>query len=439
MQRVVIVGCGSVGLAVAAAFATTGMTVLGYDTDGDRLARLSAGREAIGEPDLAAVIAAALADGTLRFSDEILALPAGPSAYLLAVPTPWHDDGGFDDAALSKAVATVLSVARPGDLLCIRSTVPVGTSARIAQQARAQAVDIFIAACPDRSAEGQSYREQFEVPHLIGADDDESRRQASELFGRLGPVTICSSAAEAEAAKLLCNVARDATFGLANELARFCAGLGLDGHAVAAAAGRGYERFSLPRPGPVGGPCLAKDVGLLLSSPGAPDSPLLRAARQANARIAGDVAAAIADHLAAIGATTVAVLGVAFKGRPPVADLRGSVALEIAQRLMRDARLELRAWDPEIDAGALEQAGLAPAVSPLAAAGGAGAILLANDHPALAALDLGALAAAAHPHALFYDLCGQRGDGMAGVLPGQSVRLLSGKERLAKPSRAAAE
>jgi len=89
MQRVVIVGCGSVGLAVAAAFATTGMTVLGYDTDGDRLARLSAGREAIGEPDLAAVIAAALADGTLRFSDEILALPAGSSAYLLAVPTPW--------------------------------------------------------------------------------------------------------------------------------------------------------------------------------------------------------------------------------------------------------------------------------------------------------------------------------------------------------------
>ena len=420
--EVVIVGCGSIGLPVAAAFATTGLRVLGHDVDTERVARLRHLREPIPEAELMAALKAAMDDGRLRFSDELGAV-AETRAWIVAVPTPWSDEGGFDGGPLWAAIDAVLDVARDGDLLCVRSTVPVGTGAAIERRAAERGRAIGVAATPDRSVQGRSFREQFEVPHLIGGNSDEAVRSAADLFGRLGPVTLCGSSGEAEAAKLLCNVARDAMFGLANELAGIFADMGLDGQAVSEAAARDYPRLQLPRAGPVGGPCLSKDVGLLLGSEGAPKSPLLLAAREANSRIPQRVAKRILDHLAGTGPGRVALLGVAFKGRPATADLRGSPALDIAALLRAYPQLRIVGWDPEADGKALALAGLEPAECAEAAAAGAKVVVLGNDHPEIMALDLAALARAADGDALFYDLSGRRWGRDAALSPGQRLEV----------------
>jgi UDP-N-acetyl-D-mannosaminuronate dehydrogenase len=135
---------------------------------------------------------------------------------------------------------------------------------------------------------------------------------------------------------------------------------------------------------------------------------MLEAARRANADLPGTVAADILQHLSSTPRRPVVCLfGVAFKGRPAVKDVRGSVALEIARMLEREADdLEIRLWDPEIPAAALQVFGYSDSTDdPYRTAAGASVIVLANDHPALEELDLERLTGGA-PETLIYDLCG---------------------------------
>jgi nucleotide sugar dehydrogenase len=221
-----------------------------------------------------------------------------------------------------------------------------------------------VVSTPDRSVEGRAFLEQFDPPHLIGTLQAAATPRVEALFGRLGETVVCGGAGEAEAAKLLCNVTRDVMFGLANEVAALCDAIGLDGRAVCAAAGKGYPRFKPPRPGPVGGPCLVKDTDLLCASSGAPPPPLVEAGRAANRDVIRRVVEAGLAHWARAPPAPVALLGVAFKGSPPVADLRGSPALEIADGLRGAGVDSIVGWDPLAEPEALRAAGLTPRPRP---------------------------------------------------------------------------
>jgi UDP-N-acetyl-D-mannosaminuronic acid dehydrogenase len=433
-EGVVVVGCGSIGLPLAAAFASRGVAVLGYDLDTRLIGDLSANRIRRTDEGLADAIADGVASGRLVFR-AALAPADSPRAFILAVPTPSMrgppgNDAGFDDQPLQSAVRAVAAVARPGDAICVRSTAPVGTCAAIAGTLARSGHVLDVVSTPDRSIEGRAFQEQFAIPHMVGAVDVEAAARVEALFGRLGPTVVCDGANVAEAAKLLCNVVRDVMFGLANEVADLCDTLGLDGREVCAAAGENYPRFSLPRPGPVGGPCLLKDADLLRASAGAPPLPLIEAGRAANLAVIRKVAGGVLAHMADAPGAPVALLGVAYKGWPPVADVRGSPALAIADCL-RNAGVEtIVGWDPVIEPEALRDVGLIPAPSALAAAAGAAAVILANNHAALGALDLEALFATAHPRALVYDLCGQTSGRRVRPSEGQELRVLGGGTRL---------
>ena len=418
-----MIGCGTVGLACAAALAERGFRVLGQDISAAHVDALRTGASAPAEADLAIAVAAARARGMIAFAtnlaDPLLNNERGPRGFMITVPTPMNGVAGFDAGPLNHAVAAVAAVARPGDLLLIRSTVPVGTTRSIATRLDAAGLDLDVASAPDRSIEGRSYREQFEVPHLIGGVTASAATRAAALLGRLGRVRDVGSAEHAEAAKLLCNVLRYVGFGVANEVAAWCERHGLDMHAIAAGARDTYPRFALARPGPVGGTCLPKDTALLLSGMDAGTAPIIHAAHAANVGVPMRAAAAIAAHLADCPAPVIAVLGIAFKGCPPVNTICGSVALDLAARL-RDLlpAVRLRAWDPEIDAHQLADASLNPASDAHEAADGANACVLANDHQAIAMLDVPRLAAALAPGGLLYD--------MSGVTAGREVLLPAG-------------
>jgi UDP-N-acetyl-D-mannosaminuronic acid dehydrogenase len=390
-ERVVVVGCGAIGLPVAVAFAARGARVMGIDTDPAKIAALSAGRTDLVDPGLADGLASGLAGGRLSFAEALSGEPEA-RAYVVAAPTPASADGGFDSAAFDTALGEIATVARAGDLVCIRSTVPIGTTR--ARAATFQAADIAFAACPDRSLAGAAFAEQFSVPHLVGGLGADAGQRAGALFAKLGPVSRTPDPETAEAAKLFANVARDASFALANQLAMIAEAAGLDYEGVRRAAADGFPRLSLARAGPVGGPCLSKDLTLLLASRGVGpgDGRLLREARALNVRLAAHVADAVVAALAA-RESPVAILGLAFKGRPPTRDRRGAFAGELAEALReRRASISLRAWDPVDD----------PAGSRRAAVAGASVVVLANDHPGLAEGLSGELAA----DAIVFDVAG---------------------------------
>ena len=152
----------------------------------------------------------------------------------------------------------------------------------------------------------------------------------------------------------------------------------------------------------MGGPCLSKDVYLLAEGVEAAGTniAMLRAARRLNASLADQLAARIIGDLGQIGAerATVAVLGLAFKGAPPVRDRSHAFGPRLLQVLAERAPvIDLRCWDPASEPD--------PAAR-TAAVAGARIVVLANEHAALA--DPGVLAGAA-PGAVVYDMCGVLG------------------------------
>jgi nucleotide sugar dehydrogenase len=408
-ENVVVVGLGEIGLAIAVALAQRGCKVTGYDIDEGLVADLRRQNHIRhGASAFDAALSEAVGTGVLAF-DTVLEPARAPRAYVLAVPTPLAGSA-FDDRPLTSALDAVQGVAAAGDLVVVKSTVPIGTTRSLARKLRAAGLDLDIAHCPERSIVGDTFAEQFSIPHIVGGIDDRSSRRAAALFGRLGAVVTVGSPDAAEAIKLFANARRDVLFGLANEFALICENLGLDMYEIGKAGAIDYPRGGLARPGPVGGPCLPKDTHLLaLSVPGAQTPHLSLAARAVNEHVVTRVAETLAAHLKSLDEAdrTVAILGVAFKGVPTTGDIRGSAALTLMRLLTQNvANVVFRGWDAVVAFDTLTRLGLAPREDILAAAAGASVVVIANDHPKFRQLAVAEIGAVMRKPALIYDMCG---------------------------------
>jgi UDP-N-acetyl-D-mannosaminuronic acid dehydrogenase len=415
INSVVVIGCGAVGLPLGVAFATRNLDVLGVDIDAERISALQSGRLKLAEASLAEALRQSVEQGNLRFMPSC-ARASQRRAFIVAVPTPVDDRGVPVLASLQAATEAALACAQDHDLLVIRSTVPVGTTRRIALDIAGRNPTIMVACCPDRSLSGQSFVEQFSVPHVVGGLEPAATRTAGQLFQILGKAIEVSTPEAAEAVKLFCNVQRDVTFALANHFALISDALGLDIAEIEKAATTEYPRFSLSRPGPVGGPCLTKDAFLLDHSIiGRQVSPALAlTAREVNRSLLDHAASAIADHLTVSPAAKpiIAVIGLAFKGAPPMMDTRGSFGCSIAERLqVQWPHAIIRTWEP----GANGDFPIEPVLS------GADIVVLANEHPLIKGLDIAAAAKTMRAGGMIYDACG--GFDRARQIPPNGVRL----------------
>ncbi len=362
-----VLGLGYVGLPTAAVLATVGRRVAGVDLRRDILDTINAGRIHIVEPELDALVRAAVAAGTLRAVPE----PVPAATFLICVPTPITPDHLPDLRHVEAAAHAIVPALRPGCLVVLESTVPPGTLRElvapiITRTGLVPGRDVFLAHAPERVLPGAVLREVVENERIVGGLTDACTAHCADFYETFVRAVVHRSGAEvAELSKLAENAFRDVNIAFANELANVCARLGLDVWEVIRLANR-HPRVQILRPGPgVGGHCIAVDPWFIAAA--APqDTPLIQAARQVNDQRPERVLGQVRNLAARLRRPKVACLGLAYK--PDIDDLRESPALHIAQALAADPELDLLLVEPHLQRSPIAGAPLISLGEALAAA-----------------------------------------------------------------------
>lgn len=348
---VCVMGLGYVGLPTAAVLATRGRRVAGVDLRPDVLETINAGRVHIVEPELDALVRAAVAAGSLR------ALPRPPraQAHLICVPTPFREGHQPDLRHVEAATRALAPAVQRGDLVVLESTVPPGTTRGLvagilaAQTGLEAGRDVYVAHAPERVLPGAVIREVVENARVVGGVTEACTEVAARFYESFvrGQVHRCR-AETAELVKLGENAYRDVNVAYANELANVCDRLGLDAWEVIRLANM-HPRVDILRPGPgVGGHCIAVDPWFIVAA--APeDTPLIRAAREVNDGRPGRVVARVVALAERLERPRIACLGLTYK--PDIDDVRESPSLEVV-RAIRAALpgAELRVVEPHLRA-----------------------------------------------------------------------------------------
>lgn len=343
-KKISVIGLGYIGLPTAAAFASRQQHVVGIDINARAVETINRGEIHIVEPDLDTVVRQAVQDGFLRAATQ----PEAADAFLIAVPTPFKGDHQPDMRYVQAAALSLAPVLKPGDLVILESTSPVGATEQMAHwlaearpdltfpQQQPERPDIHIAYCPERVLPGQVMVELIKNDRVIGGMTPACSERASELYRIfLEGECVVTHARTAEMCKLTENSFRDVNIAFANELSLICAQQGINVWELIALANR-HPRVNILQPGPgVGGHCIAVDPWFIVAQN--PElARLIRTAREVNDAkphwVLDQVKAAVADCLSESGKRaselTIACFGLAFK--PNIDDLRESPAMEVA-------------------------------------------------------------------------------------------------------------
>jgi len=349
MSNVCIAGAGYVGLVTGACLAELGHTVVCLETDPRRSCALNRGELPIHEPGLSALVARQRRAGRLTFTDHYgQAVPPAEFAFI-AVHTPPSENGQADPSFVFAAVRSLLEHARPGLIIVVKSTVPVGTGDAIAQLARRSGpAGVEVVSNPEFLRLGSAIQDFLGPDRIvIGAADPVAGAAVARLYAALdAPVIMCSSRS-AELAKYAANAFLAARVSLVNELSPICEAVQADIGEVTRIVGADH------RIGPAflaaglgwGGSCFPKDVLALAAAAGdnGCGAPMLRAVLEVNARQRARAVERLRAAVGGIADATVGVLGLAFK--PNTDDLRGAPAVEIIERLLEEG-MRVRAHDP---------------------------------------------------------------------------------------------
>lgn len=340
--RAAVLGLGYIGLPTAVMLAAApNCTVLGVDINPNIVASLSRGRPHITEPGLDTALARAQQGGTLH----VAMTPAPADVFVIAVPTPLGPGGTPGLTAVEAAAHSLAPHLAPGNLVILESTVPVGTTARLAgwlaerrpdlsfPAAGSSPPDIHIAHCPERVLPGRILQELAGNDRVIGGATPACARAAADFYGQVvrGACHL-TDLATAEMTKLAENAFRDVNIAYANELSLICERAGVNVRDMIALANR-HPRVDILEPGPgVGGHCIAVDPWFLAAS--APDhTNLIRTARTINDTMPEHVAKQALKQVAHIENPVIACLGLTYK--PDVADLRSSPALDVVRKIVK--------------------------------------------------------------------------------------------------------
>lgn len=411
-----ILGLGYVGLTLSLSLAESGFAVTGFDIDESLVTSLQNGKSPFYEENVDIHLNRYLGDQFVP-TTKLGEVPC--DTYIVSVGTPIDIKTKKPNIGyIEKAANSIGSVLKSGDLVVLRSTVPIGTTRNIVipelEKTSGMRVgeEVYVAYAPERTIEGRAITELRELPQVIGGFDHKSAVLATNIFREVASSIVDVGSLEgSEMVKLLNNTFRDVKFAYANEMAQIGKEFGLDTNRLIQAANLGYVRDEIPVPSPgVGGACLTKDGYLLahacrdLGSKPA----IVELARKVNEKIPGILVGEIIEKVRAskkeLPDIKIFIVGFAFKGNPETSDMRGSTTLDVLSE-MKKTKINMSnifGYDPVISAEELEIVGITPATLSEGMRA-ADVVMFMNNHVSYKRLPIFDLLGSAQPDCIFFD------------------------------------
>lgn len=345
-MRISVIGCGYLGAVHAACMARLGHEVVGIDVDEHKVAALSSAKAPFYEPGLDELLADVQATGRLSFTAD-MAAAAGSDVHFICVGTPQKKgENGADMRYVDAATIALIPYLQPGNVVVGKSTVPVGTAARLAAMVRNVQPTAHLMWNPEFLREGHAVSDTLQPDRFVyGVAGDSEGHPAVAVLDEVysvplsaGTPRLVADLATAELVKAAANSFLATKISFINAMAEVCEAAGADVSSLADAIGmddRIGRKFLNAGIG-FGGGCLPKDIRAFMARAGelGADQALtfLREVDAINMRRRTRVVELSRELCGGtLLGKRITVLGAAFK--PESDDVRDSPALSIAAQL----------------------------------------------------------------------------------------------------------
>jgi UDPglucose 6-dehydrogenase len=398
-MKLTIIGSGYVGLTTGACFAEVGHQVVCVDNDPRKVESLLAGNIPIYEPGLEALVKKNVAARRLRFTTSTEEGVDHGEVLFIAVPTPPQPDGSVDLSFVEKVAREVSQFLDSYRVVVDKSTVPVKTGERVSQTIRRYArpgVEFDVVSNPEFLREGSAVADLMKPDRIvIGGNSDRALALMQKVYEPFMAPVLVTDINSAELIKHAANSFLALKISYINALSEICEASGADVLKVAEGIGadKRIGRDFLNAGLGYGGSCFPKDIAAFIAISEQMGHPfnLLKEVERINAHQLDRFLNGIREALWVLKDKKLGVWGLSFK--PNTDDVRCSVAITLIERLIEEGA-DVTVYDPK----AMDKARELPfadklkfATSPIEAARGAEALIIATEWPEFAAVDLAEL------------------------------------------------
>jgi len=349
VEKICVIGLGYIGLPTASLLANRGYKVCGVDVVQETVDIINQGKIHIVEPDLDTFVQSAVNSGNLVANT----VASEADIFIVAVPTPFKDGFVPNIDYIISATRGLAPFVKPGNIVILESTSPVGTTDIMEQTLKDEGIDtseIYFAHCPERVLPGKIMHELVHNDRIVGGTTEEATKRTAEFYRTFVAGQVLETDAKtAEMSKLTENSFRDVNIAFANELSMLSEKFGIDVWEVIELANR-HPRVNILQPGcGVGGHCIAVDPWFIVDAAKG-DAKIIKTAREVNDYKTQWVIEKIKNSALEFEnkhdrKARVACMGLAFK--PDIDDLRESPALYITLSL-KNAGVDVLAVEPNI-------------------------------------------------------------------------------------------
>ncbi len=405
-MQIGIIGTGYVGLVSGACLADFGHSVTCVDVNQARIEQLTLGELPFFEPGLAEIVGRNILAGRLRFTTDTSAAVHDSLVVFVAVGTPEGENGEANLSQILAAAEQIGASLWDYKVIVTKSTVPIGTGARLSQILAASApvpVDFDVVSNPEFLREGAAVQDFMQPDRIvIGSSSARAAAIMREIYRPLSlpeAALIMTDVETAEMIKYASNAFLAVKISYINEVANLCERVGADVQVVAQGMGldqRIGPKFLAPGPG-YGGSCFPKDTRAMaaLGVHFGARQRLVEAAIAVNEHQRDTVLEKLHHALGSLIGRPIAVLGLAFK--PDTSDVRESPAIHLCRRLVT-LGARVRTFDPVATPEAIRALGPAGRTIHFAddvagAVAHADAVVIMTDWNEFRSLDMDALGA----------------------------------------------
>lgn len=410
-MKICIIGSGYVGLVSGACFAEVGHHVICVDNDQRKVDSLLAGKVPIYEPGLEELVHQNVSAKRLQFTTSTEEGVDNSEVIFIAVPTPPQTDGSVDLSYIEKVAREIAAVLKPGQYRVVvdKSTVPVKTGEKVADTIRRYnktGAEFDVVSNPEFLREGCAVADLMKPDRIvIGGNSERAIALMQKIYEPFMAPVLVTDINSAELIKHAANSFLALKISYINAVAQICEASGANVEKVADGIGsdRRIGRNFLNAGIGYGGSCFPKDIAAFIAiseNLGVPFT-LLKEVQRINRTQRDRFIGKIREALWVLKDKKIAVWGLTFK--PDTDDVRSSVAVEVVHDLVAEGA-EVTVYDPK----GMEKAqefklvdGATMASSPLEAAKGAEALIIATEWKSFAAVDLGELKKIMHTPLIF--------------------------------------